>query len=286
MAVASSLPRTSSDRSTLPVLLVAGLALVGVLGGVALALGELDALYISLSVIGALAILLDYRVGAVLLIIFLPVSESSLFPRAVLGLTGLNPLNILVGATLVSFLLRWNGMRFSEVLPPRLLWLYLVPICIAGLIGSRHVAEIPPQFFDNGSIRFIDAAGYLRDMLLKPLEMVLIALLVGAAVTRAQKPEHFIVPLIVSVWIMALVAIQYVVFANVRLADLADAEDGPARDDGAPRRGAAAHLLARRLPRLRDREHAVPAVEIQHAHDRARHPRDRHRRHPASRGGV
>jgi O-antigen ligase len=225
MAVASSLPRTSSDRSTLPVLLVAGLALVGVLGGVALALGELDALYISLSVIGALAILLDYRVGAVLLIIFLPVSESSLFPRAVLGLTGLNPLNILVGATLVSFLLRWNGMRFSEVLPPRLLWLYLVPICIAGLIGSRHVAEIPPQFFDNGSIRFIDAAGYLRDMLLKPLEMVLIALLVGAAVTRAQKPERFIVPLIVSVWIMALVAIQYVVFANVRLADLASPEE-------------------------------------------------------------
>jgi O-antigen ligase len=224
MAASAIRPAASASPYGAP-LALAGLILLGAIGGVSLAMGELDALYISLSVIGGLAILFDYRIGAVLLIVLLPVSESNLFPRGVLGFTGLNPLNILVAATLVSFLLRSKGMRFAALLPPRLLWFYIVPICIAGLIGSQHVAEIPPQFFDNGSIRFVDASGYLRDMLLKPIEMVLIALLVGAAVVRAQKPERFIVPIIVSVWIMALVSIQYVVFSNVRLADLASPDE-------------------------------------------------------------
>ena len=52
MAYATPLPRTATERSFVPALLVAGLALLGVAGGVGLAFGELDAVIICLSVLG------------------------------------------------------------------------------------------------------------------------------------------------------------------------------------------------------------------------------------------
>ena len=40
---------------------------------------------------------------------------------------------------------------------------------------------------------------------------------------RSQKPERFIVPIIVSVWIMALIEIGFIVASGVRLGALASA---------------------------------------------------------------
>ena len=197
---------------------IAGLLLFGVLCGVGLAVGEFEALIVAVTLIAAIAVLVDYRVGAVLMIVMLPIESSYIFPRAMLGFTGLNPLNLLLAATLFSFLVRG---RLKGFVPPQLLWLFVVPILIAGIHGARYADEVLPYFYEMEILHFTNAAGYLRDIVAKPLLMVLIALLVGAAVARSQKPERFLVPFIIAVWVMSLVLIVFVVASGVKLGVLA-----------------------------------------------------------------
>ena len=75
--------------------------------GYTLAMGELVGLYVALSLLCGFAVLFDFRIGALLVLVMLPISASDLFPHGMLGITGLNPLNLLVLATIGSFL-RWQ----------------------------------------------------------------------------------------------------------------------------------------------------------------------------------
>src|SRR5262245_66520492 len=103
---ASEAIRSGATRGLVWMVAAGLFATVGALGGFALAIGELDALWVSLSVVAAIAVLVDYRIGAVLLILMLPVSDSNLFPHALMGMTGLNPVNLLMAGTLVSYAVR------------------------------------------------------------------------------------------------------------------------------------------------------------------------------------
>src|SRR5204863_100999 len=89
--------------------------------GVGVAIGELDAMVAALTVLACFATLADYRIGAVLLVIMLPVEGSYLFPHSVFGFTGLNPINMVLAATLISYLLR--GYEVRRFLPKPLVWL-------------------------------------------------------------------------------------------------------------------------------------------------------------------
>ena len=64
---------------------VVGLGLFGVVCGVGLAVGELEALVASLTVLACFAVFADFRIGAVLLLVMLPVEGSYLFPHSVFG---------------------------------------------------------------------------------------------------------------------------------------------------------------------------------------------------------
>ncbi len=166
---------------------VAGLALFGAVWGSVVAVAELNALYLCVALIGCVFILLDFRIGVVLLILLLPVSGSHVFPHAMFGITGLNPANLLLVGTLGSYLLRGLFDRSRRRFMPRpLLWLYIVPILAAGALGSRHVGDIAPSFFIFGMVDFHDAAGYLSEQVFRPLLTVIFALLVGAAVSRSS----------------------------------------------------------------------------------------------------
>ena len=213
--------RAGAGRSAGLGLAVAGLGLIAVLAGLGVAVGQIEAMVAALAVLACCAVVADFRVGAVLFILFWPVERSLLFPHGVFGVTGLNPLNLVLAATLASFLMR--GENVGKLVPKPILWLVVVPILIAGVLGSRHVDEIDPEFYELLMIKFTDAFGYLRDIAFKPLLMVLGVLLVGAAVTKSQKPERFITALIVSVWISSLMSIAYVAWTGVSLGLLATA---------------------------------------------------------------
>jgi O-antigen ligase len=170
-------------------------------------------------VIGAIAVMYDFRIGAVMLVIMLPMGATHLFPHSLMGVPGLNPNNILVVATLASYLLR--GGHVSALAPRALAWLYLVPILIAGAIGMPHVLDIPATFFET--LVWDTPIGYFREEAIRPLLIVAVAMLLGAAVARSKKPESFLVPIIVSVWIIALIEIGFIIASGVRLGLLASA---------------------------------------------------------------
>src|SRR5207253_6113558 len=116
---------------------VVGLGLFGVICGIGLAIGELQALVASLTILACAAVLADFRIGAVLLLVMMPVEGSYLFPHNMLNVTGLNPFNVVLFATLVSYLVR--GKDLKHFVPKPLFCLYLVPVAFAGLLGPRSV---------------------------------------------------------------------------------------------------------------------------------------------------
>jgi O-antigen ligase len=198
-------------------------ALVGFafLWGAAVAYAAVGATLLAFSFIACLLCLRDFRVGVAVLIVIMPISSSTLFPHAMFGVTGLNPLNLLVVATLAVFFMRAAGNEAMQGFVPRpLFWLYIVPLVVAALIGMQHVHEIPRIFKATGMLDFDAPAGYLRDILLKPLGLVVYACLVGAAVAWSQRPERFVIPMLVSVFVMAGVGIGFIASLGVSLSQL------------------------------------------------------------------
>ena len=122
-AISARLP---SERGPGLAAAAVGLGVFGIVCGIGIAIGEVEALVAALTVLACLATLVDYRIGAVLLMIMLPVEGNYLFPHSVFGLTGLNPVNVLLAATLASYLLR--GYELKRFLPNPLVWLFVVPI--------------------------------------------------------------------------------------------------------------------------------------------------------------
>jgi O-antigen ligase len=219
MTVSSA--RLGAERTPGLALGVIGLGVFAALCGVGLAIGEVQALMFTLSILACFAVLADFRVGAVLLIVMLPIESSYLFPRSLLGVTGLNPLNIVLAATLVSFIAR--GKDLKRFLPRPVIWLYFAPLAFAAALGTRHVDDIFPYFWEIEVIHFHDAFGYLRDVALKPALIVIAALLVGMALAQSKKVENFLVPVIASVWVMSLMLISFVATSGMSLGELASA---------------------------------------------------------------
>ena len=183
--------------------MIAGLALIAMLCGWGIAVGGNSALFLLLATVACIFIVMDFRFGVVLLIMMLPIANSSMFPHELLGVTGLNPFNVLLVGTLAGYYLRNRpGEAFSGFIPQPLILLYILPIIVAGILGARHVNEIAPQLIAGGTISFNNAFGYVRDMVIKPFFFVLFALLLARAVVRSQDPEKFMVPIMASVWIM------------------------------------------------------------------------------------
>src|SRR5689334_8772460 len=78
---------------------LACVVLLGLFFGLVVALAGINALILCASLVGCIFILRDFRIGVVLLILLVPISRSTVFPHEVLGVTGLNPLNLLLLGT-------------------------------------------------------------------------------------------------------------------------------------------------------------------------------------------
>lgn len=191
--------------------------------GYALAVGEIAGLYVALALIGSVAVLVDFRVGAVLLLLMLPMSPSDLFPRTLMQIPGLNPLNLLVAATTASYVISGRARQAGPALPQPVLWLYILPICVAAAIGLPHLHEIPAVVTPAGETlaQFANERQYLIVTAVKGIVIVAIALLIGAAAARSRNPEGFIVALAASAWIIALIQLGFIVYMGVPFADMA-----------------------------------------------------------------
>jgi O-antigen ligase len=187
--------------------------------GYALALGEIAGLYVGLSLICTVAVLFDFRVGAVLLLVMLPMSASTLFPHGLMQITGLNPLNLLLMATIGAYVIHGRLRRAGAVVPMQVALLYIPPIVVAGLIGVSHIHEIPAFFYDVDKI--YTERQYLLLNLVKPFVIVAVGLMIGAAAARSPKPERFIVAIALSAWLIALAQIGFVIVQGTPIAVMA-----------------------------------------------------------------
>lgn len=206
-----------------PRFVVAGIALFGVFWGFVVAVAELNALFLAASLIACIFILRDFRIGVVLLILLMPISSTSLFPRSMLGISGLNPVNLLLAGTLGSCLLQ--GLFDASLrgfIPRPLLWLYVVPMIIAGALGMTHIGDIAPALtmLREPDLR-IGLADYLSIQLVNPLLMVAFALLVGAAASKSEKPEKLLIPGMIAIWVTGLIVIVFVFLSGITLGALA-----------------------------------------------------------------
>ena len=216
-----TLPQAQTPSRHLWLVAAFGLFACAIASGYSLAMHEIQALYLGLALTACVAILIDYRVGAILLILLMPVSATNLFPHGLMGITGLNPINLLLGGTLAAYLLRGRLEHPGALVPRPLLWLYIVPIVLAGLLGIAHVDDIHPEFAERLVVDFTDWPGYLRDTLVKPMFIVLTAVLVGAAMAKARKPERFIVAITIGAVALALVEFIFILLSGVTLGYLA-----------------------------------------------------------------
>jgi len=195
------------------------------LGGIAVAVGDTNALVICLALLACIFILLDFRIGVGLLIVLMPVSASALFPHAIAGITGLNPLNLLLLGTLGSCLMHRSVAGDAGPLVARpLIWRYVLPMAFAALLGVAHIGAIPAFFRATELISFDSSGSYFRDALLKPLFMVLFAVLVGAALVRTRRLEQLLLPMLLSIWLMGLMTIVFVLLSGASLSELASSQ--------------------------------------------------------------
>lgn len=219
---ALALPTAFADPRLRRALAVLALLGFGVMWGVAVAYAGLGAALICISLLACVFCLRDFRWGVVLLILIMPISSSFLFPHSMFGISGLNPLNLLLGATLGSYILNYAGHGALKALGSRpLLLLYIAPLVMGALLGMSHAKEIPGIFVDMEWIEYVGPGGYLRDLLLKPLLLVLYAMLVGVAVGHSRTTRRFLTPMLASMWVMALLVVVFIVAAGVSLSQLA-----------------------------------------------------------------
>jgi len=202
--------------------LFAGLLLLGVLWGTFVAFQGLSAALVCLAAIVFVFTIRDFRVGVLVMILIMPISSSYMFPRAMFGVTGLNPLNVLMVGTFLSYLLvAMPDGSVKRLMPGWVLPVFILPIILAGVNGMGHVGLIPKVFFDTEQIDFKNNFGYMRDVVVKPLILVAYALIVGAAYSRAREPHKFIVPMMISMWFMGFMVIGYFLYSNVKFGQLA-----------------------------------------------------------------
>jgi O-antigen ligase len=178
-------------------ILLLALAASAALGMLAALSGEAALLFGGVLLL-ALSVLLRHRFGIWLMCLLMPISQTVLVPRQILGITGMNPVNVLFFATLGSLLLAWAYTRFARFqhfdlppLPRPLLWLYLLPMALAALHGSFSVDRIPVYFHQIGAIAFDNVGGYLRDAFVRPLFLVAFCLLVAHAYRQPQTAHRY-----------------------------------------------------------------------------------------------
>lgn len=199
---------------------------IATLLGAAIPILGLFAVFFTVFAAFSLWVFLDFRVGVALSMVFMPLSATVLFPHELAGIRGLNPLNLILIATALSYFVHAGFNRWRDpLIPSRLIWWYVLPIAIAAVIGMSKVSLIPHYFEAHKLIEFTDRIGYIRDMFLKPQFLVFLSILVALAVRHSHKPERFIYLMLVSGWIFCGLIIWLIARSGASLAELASPDE-------------------------------------------------------------
>ncbi|UCV09840.1 O-antigen ligase family protein [Dechloromonas denitrificans] len=134
---------------------------------------------------------LDYRVGTVLVLVLIHISGTVFIPRELLGVQGLNPINLLILGTIFSYTISHAG-KLSIPWTPSLIYAYLLPFMLAALLGTTKVHLIPQAFETMKLVSFSSGFGYFRDLFIKPNFVILAAFLMALVIQEARHPARYV----------------------------------------------------------------------------------------------
>lgn len=223
--IAQSIPPArrfqQGDRSSVIATIVA-LGLLAALMGAAIPIMGWLVPIVAIMIAFSLWVLLDFRAGVAFAIVLMPLSALAFFPHEMLGIRGLNPLNLILFLTIVSYVVNAGLRRWHDPIAPlRLITWYVLPIAVAALVGMSSVGLIPPRFEAEKLIQFNDSLSYLRDAFFKPQFLILLALLVALAVRHSAKPERFLYLMLVSGWVFCTLVAWLLFSSGMTLRELA-----------------------------------------------------------------
>lgn len=136
---------------------------------------------------------LDYRVGTVLVLVLIHISGTVFIPRELLGIQGLNPINLLILGTVLSYVISHAGTgKLSIPWTPSLVYFYVLPFMLAALVGTTKVHLIPQAFETMKLVSFTSGFGYFRDLFIKPNFVILGALLMALVIQEAKHPARYV----------------------------------------------------------------------------------------------
>jgi hypothetical protein len=221
-----STAKRAKSKNKSPVLLVMIAAFVALLAGTLAGLfGGIIALLVVFFFVFVGVSMSDYRAGVLLAVVLLPLTATAQLPRELFGIKGLNPLNAVLVMSVMSLVIMQAFAHTKLILPvmSRQFWFYLGAIFFAGVFGAFHVSSIPSYYQVLQVISFDSPAGYVRDVLLKPMIILATAYMLSIAVANAVRPSRFLPVFFFSAVNLPLVVIAYVAVSGVSLSVLASA---------------------------------------------------------------
>ncbi len=170
-----------------------------------------------------LLVLFNYRLGVWLLILLLPFAATYLIPRQVLGITGLNPVNVLLAATVVGLFAAYAFQRGRIVLVPipKLFLLYLALIAFGAFMGSFSAEKSILQLNPQGQYEAMTRTRYLLDVFFKPLVILIVAWLAAVHVRNGDSAKSLIWAIALATTILFSVITTYLVLSGLSLQVLA-----------------------------------------------------------------
>src|ERR1035437_2225299 len=182
-------PKVSRGRRDMKIVIIFGALFLALVSGLAVAFFSWGALAVELSLVLALLVLLDYRVGVVFVALFLPFISSPFLPQ----IGGFNPVSYALAASMLVLVVGRVFKLRELILPPKILIFCLVgPLCVGAFLALPHMAE-GLRNFPGGIVSESDymPANYVKAFLIRPLMYVVFSVLVANALRDSKRPERF-----------------------------------------------------------------------------------------------
>ena len=123
------------------------LALFGAFWGALLAVTEGAGLLLFIVAFSMVLILRDFRVGVAIMVLIMPLAQSYMFPHEMFGITGINPLNVVMATTMLVLAMRQvilDDRAPSDVL----MYKALLVSCVSLVIGTLLFRRLKRGFYD------------------------------------------------------------------------------------------------------------------------------------------
>ncbi len=197
-----------------------GIALFGIIAGLAIPFfGYLSLVFLVVAAAGA-AILFDFRVGVVMLVVIYPVMTPVMAAKLLPDMSVLKPEHLLLALTCGSYLLSRVGRPVGyKLVDSRLFWLYLLPFALAGLHAAPDAYRLG-RLSDVYQESYGTPAKFMIQLVIKPGLMLVFALLIAAAIRESKNPRFFLSILFVGMVLPAIFILSFFAASGVNPAAL------------------------------------------------------------------